>query len=357
MKSGQLAVICAAFLIILAHRCRGQDSRPCGADRFVLIYSGGPHRPASRVSELIRYVAAVDSAGQPRAWLTTGVILLDLQAPAGAYLTAIKGTKPATAADWEEYLDSLFAVGGVVQRFDSAVTRVESVLGSPKQPFHVVIMIPYPDPRSGTVRLWGRDFDLRTNEGRVGASVVYSREVMSRFLAGNFGQLGFEGFDWLMEGVGIHDMGVVRAVADSLHSMRTRFYWIPDFYDFTRRHWASTVALGFDQAWLQPNYFIDTLSTVARIDSALEMARAQGVGVEIEFDKRLFSSPVFAQRLGPYLVALDSSPKIGSTPLALYDGGGGLPQLADSRNPVLHRLYLHLAKTFGVSESAAKACK
>lgn len=356
MKATCLLVVHMACLIGLALPCSGQTALRCDAARWVLIYSGGLSRPRYSVDDLTRYVAVVDSVGHPRTWLTTGAVFLELQGASGNYLTAITGAKPATGADWVQYLDSLFAQRGVLRRLDSAVARVASVLGPRRRPFQVAIMIPYPDPRSGTVTLWGSKRDFRSNDGRAGASVAYAREVTRRFRGGRFGHLNLEGFYWLMEGAGTPDTGLIHTVADGLHSLRTKFYWISDFFDFTRRHWTGTKALGFDQAWLQPNFFIDTMTSPARIDSALALARAQGVGIELEVDKRLFSSQVFAKRLEPYLVALDSAPDLLAGPLALYEGSGALLRLANSKDATLSQLYRHLARTFQVPASAAKAC-
>ena len=65
-------------------------------------------------------------------------------------------------------------------------------------------------------------------------------------------------------------------------------------------------------------------------------ARAAGMGLEIEFDARLFSDERFSDRLEPYLTALENAPDLRNRSIAVYEGGGALFRLARS-NVVWHR--------------------
>jgi hypothetical protein len=132
--------------------------------------------------------------------------------------------------------------------------------------------------------------------------------------------------------------------------------WIPDFFDFTHKHWLSARSLGFDQVYLQANYFIDSTTSVSRLDSAVALVRAEGVRLEVEFNKRMFSSGTFAERLDPYLGMLRKSPDLRDGPLALYEGSGALPRLARSQDSMLSRLYRDFAETFRVP-AASGACQ
>jgi hypothetical protein len=117
------------------------------------------------------------------------------------------------------------------------------------------------------------------------------------------------------------DAAVVRRVAQAVHARGLRFLWIP-YYD--AEGWERWHALGFDEAWVQPNYFFNRDVPASRLDSAAARAVRRGMGLEIEFDGRLLATPGFGDRLGPYLEVLRRYPQLAARSLAVYDGGGAL---------------------------------
>lgn len=318
----------------------------------MLVYSGGPRRPGYPVADLVRYVAAVDTLGAPVSWLTTGAVFLEIQSPSTRWLTGVPAERgaPALGEDWGEYLDSIFASGGVVARLDSAVGVVEAALGARRRPYEVAIAIPYPNPRAGVVRLGADLFDLGTTDGRVALVGAYVREVERRFRAASYVHIGLAGGYWLMEMVPPGDTLLVKGVAEGLHRDGLRLFWAPDYRDQGVHTWRR---LGIDQAWMQPNYFVNPQVGIGRIDSALAFVRLKGMGLVVEFDRRMFNEPArFAGRLDPYLGALDSAPDLLAGSLALYEGGGGLLQLSAARDPATRDLYRRFTRVFGVPATA-----
>src|SRR6185437_9119626 len=87
--------------------------------RWMLVYAGGPHLPPYTVADFVHVIAAVDTAGQPTAWLGTGVIFLEIWAPSGPAFATYANHPWAEGPDWGQYLDTLFRAGGVVSRLDS----------------------------------------------------------------------------------------------------------------------------------------------------------------------------------------------------------------------------------------------
>ena len=325
---------------------------PCPSSRWVLVYSGGPHRPAYPVRDLVRYVAEVDTLGTPVAWLTTGAVVLEIQAPSGRWLTGVPATRGAAALgeDWSAFLDSTFAEGGVLARLDSAVGEAEATLGERHRPFDVAVTIPYPNPRSGVVTFADSTFDLGTAPGRIALVAAYIHEAERRFRLRPRPHLDLAGFYWLMEMVPAADTLVVRSAADELHRAGLRLYWAPDNRDQGVFIWRR---LGIDQVWMQPNYYLGPEFGLGRMDSALVFVRQRGMGMVVEFDRRLFNEPArFGGRLDPYLAALDTSPDLRAGSLALYEGGGGLLPLSAGRDPATRALYQRLARVFGVPAGA-----
>jgi len=336
-----IVFLCLSAMIAAAGRAEAQT--PTQA-RWVLLYpcDGRPQWTPYTRAQLLRYVAAVDSAGRPTAWLSNGAIFLALYARSRhTFAPWIPGT-PSSGSDWEDYLDCLVGPGGAFDRLDSALTDAERTLPR-REPYRVAVMIPYPDSNAGVTRFAGADYALGTRDGRVRAADAYTQEVVRRFGERRGSHLTLDGMYWLHEDAYPRDSGLVHSVAQAVHSHQVRFLWIPYFGELAGG-WSRWRELGFDEAWLQPNYFFSRDVPATRIDSAVARARSAGMGFEIEFNGRLIDIPSYADRLLPYLVALRSDSALRARSLALFDGGGALLALSASRDPLYRALYLMLVE-------------
>jgi hypothetical protein len=137
------------------------------------------------------------------------------------------------------------------------------------------------------------------------------------------------------------DAGVVRRVAREVHARSLRFLWIP-YYD--AEGWERWHKLGFDEAWVQPNYFFNRDVPASRLDSAAARAVERGMGLEIEFDWRLLATPGFGDRLDPYLEVLRRYPQLLARSLAVYEGAGVLLRLSGSPLPADRLRYAALGR-------------
>jgi hypothetical protein len=297
--------------------------------------------PPYHLSQLKRLVTHVDSAGQPQYWVFTGAIFLQLYAPSGRVFTTWIGGTPATGADWTEYLDSLFAPGAALSRLDSAVALVSAALGPSPVPFRVSIMIPYPDPSVAGVEFNGQTYDFGSAAGRGDAAAAYIGEVARRFQAAGYQHLRLDGFYWLMEYAPAADVEVIARVAGDVHAEGLRFLWIPYYTAARGNAWA---ALGFDAAWLQPNYFFDLALPQTRLDSAAARAAQNAMGLEVEFDARLWADSMYCDRLQPYLTTLANQPQLRAREIAVYEGGGALLHLSFGWKPGDRALYRELGQ-------------
>jgi hypothetical protein len=307
--------------------------------RWVLVYAcdGPPQWRQFTRRQLVPYVAAVDTAWRASAWFSNGAVFLALHARNGhRFATWIPGTA-ADGSDWESYLDCLLGPGGAFDRLDSALTDAERTLAR-RGLYRVAVMIPYPDSNLGVTRFGGSEYNLAALDGRLRMIDAYTREVAARIAARRGSQLTLDGMYWLHEDAYPRDSGLVHAAAQAVHRRGLRFLWVP-YYGEASGGWPRWRALGFDQAWLQPNYFFSRDVPATRLDSALARARSAGMGLEIEFNGRLLEDPGYADRLLPYLMAIkgDSVARRGS--IALFDGGGALLALAASRDPLYRALY------------------
>ena len=322
---------------------RTEFPAPAGATRWVLVYAGSIEGPAVRyrMTQLRRLVTHVDSAGQSQYWVFRGAIFLHMYAPSGRVFTTWIGGVPANGADWSEYLDSLFVPGAALSRLDSAVALAGVALGALPELFRVSIMIPYPDRSIGTLDFGGQVYDFGSVAGRGDAASAYIHEVVRRFQAAGFAQLQLDGFYWLLEDAPASDIEVITRVAGDVHSAGLRFLWIPYY---TAEGWNQWSALGFDAAWLQPNYFFDPDVPESRLDSAAARALQNGMGLEVEFDGRVWADSMFCDRLQPYLATLATQAQLRARETAVYDGAGALSLLWSGRHPGDRALYQALGE-------------
>jgi len=343
--------VCTAFLVTVA--CVGDRNptavKPRAATpalnepglRWVLAYAGAPSGLIYRITQFQRLVTELDTTGsRPVSWMFGGAIFLNLYAASGRYFATWMGGVPADGGDWTEYLDSLFVPGGALSRLDSAVTLQSVPLGPRTAPFRVSIMIPYPDPAAGGVTFAGTTYDFGGTAGRTAAAAAYVGDVIRRFRSAGFRQLQLDGFYWLFEEAPVSDFDVIRQVAANVHTSGLRLLWIP-FY--AALNWDRWQDLGFDAAWLQPNYFFDPGLPTTRLDSAATRAENNGMGMEIEFDGRMFVDSQYTGRLAPYLSTLTVQAALRAREIAVYDGPGAILRLTWPRQPSEAVLYRRLA--------------
>jgi len=307
--------------------------------RWVLVYAGGPRRPAYTVDDFIHLMAVVDTAGRPTGWLCDGALFLEFHAPSGRYYMPWNHDTPSTGDDWTVYLDSLFGPAGPLARLDSAAEVIGRAASGGRGRVHVAVMVPYPDPRADTLRVGGLLYSMRGDSGRAAAVTRYLQEVMRRFTDRRLRNLSLVAFYWLNERVTDADTALVPRVGTAIRALGRRFFWIPYYTAAGNTRWRE---FGFDEAWLQPNYFFHPDIPATRMDSALSRARAADMGLELEFDLRMFTGSDFADRLEPYLSALESAPDMRAKPITIYEGAGALIQLSHSKDPRHRALYERL---------------
>ena len=339
VRSAAHRTIAALALLLL-----GGTTAPVGPvapplrTRWILMYGGDRRRLHYAVDDCLRLVAGVDSAGHPTRWLSTGAILLARFPKGGRTFTSWTpaGAVPAIGQDWQDYLDSMVTPNGPLARLDSAVRLTEAALGPLSGGYDVAIMTPYPDPRGDSLRFQDSLYDFHTPEGRAGAVRAFVTELARRFPSGGYRRIRLEGIYWLFEKAPPQDVLTIQAASRAVHAVGLRFVWIPFFNADGATSWHQ---LGFDEAWLQPNYFFHPEVGPRRLDSAYSIARAAGMGLEIELDKRLMSDTLFRPRLEPYLQLVEDHPELHQGSLAIYEGSGALIALSRSTTPEDRRSY------------------
>jgi hypothetical protein len=337
-----LAGLLLAWAVVVGDR--GHDRAAQAGTRWILAYPGTPKGgigTSYTVDDFVRLLGVVDSSGRVKSWLCTGVIFLQLYAPSGRTFTTWGGGTAATGTDWAEYLDSLAGPRGALNRLDSAVSVVEAAAGDLGTKLPVSLMVPYPEPTVDSVNFWGATYSTTTPEGRAASVASYVRAATVLFARAGFRHLRLDGFYWLAENVAPRDTATVIRFAAEVHRAHLRLLWIPYYFALGQDQWRH---LGFDEAWLQPNYFFHVDVAPGRLDSAASRAQQEHLGVEVEFNSEMFSDSQYARRLDPYLDMLMAYPALRQRSIAIYDGQGALVRLSQATTPEDRALYARFVR-------------
>src|SRR6266581_1261893 len=98
-----------------------EANSPARQSRWILVYTGGPHRPAYSVDDFVHLIGIVDTTDRPTGWLCDGAIFVEPYAVSGRSYVRVPTGSPSDGTDWKVYLDSVFAPMGPIARLDSAV--------------------------------------------------------------------------------------------------------------------------------------------------------------------------------------------------------------------------------------------
>lgn len=289
---------------------------PVLGQRWILVYAGhGRHYGA----EQFQHMLYPEGVKQP---IFDGIVTLDISSPQGHSFTSWAKGPPSTGDYWA-YLDSLFSPASPLSVADSIVRAHSDTL-------LLAVMVPYPLGKTGR---------SPPSDSRIGFLGDYLTRADSLFAARGYRALRLWGYYWLPEAVSGGDTVIVQRFTTLAHWQGLKALWMPTFVGGSELDWRR---LGFDAAFLQPNYFFYPAVSATRLDSAVNRALSVEMGFGIEFDKRLLSDTVFRKRLEPYLVALEQGPGSTIRKIAVYDGAGALAQIAVSQDPYLSALYRRL---------------
>lgn len=286
----------------------------------------------------------VDHSGEPIDWLFDGILTLGLKTEDGKRDFQVD----SILEDWEWYLDKTFGADGDLHVLNDTVHEVSEALGEPAKRLKVVMMVPFINQTiSYFGELHGESINLNHEEVGINQSLAnsqkvldwYFNEVSTRFEDSRFSHLELSGMYALAEGYNLNNPGdenIYRYMQELIHREGLTYFWIP-YYRATRFYEWET--FGFDAAVLQPNYFFDASIPYDRFEHTTNFAKRFGMGVEIEFDNRMHTDPVFRQRFIDYLNAGVEYGFMEEAFKAYYHGNKPLYQAAMTNNPNQRILY------------------
>ncbi|WP_170270173.1 DUF4855 domain-containing protein [Heliorestis acidaminivorans] len=279
---------------------------------LLLIYTG-PHQQSEwRSQDFLPMIAYRDLHGDFVDTFFDGMLFLP-------YISL-----PSYEASWHSYLDNLFAEDRQLKALNDAVAQWQAIVGANQGTYPVVIALPYPERVQGQ---W-KSLDERRD-----AIYWYKELLQEKWSESQLDNLELIGLYW--EGEAIYDSedaSLVQEMAQQLEEENLLFYWIPYYEAPGLKNWRS---YGFDQVFLQPNYYFDLNTTTRRLDNARQIADNLGIGLEIEGDERFMNYADFQDR---YLDQL-ALPRDSSISYAYYFGSKNLLRAMYSGNSDVHRIY------------------
>ncbi|NGQ96193.1 DUF4855 domain-containing protein [Brevibacillus sp. SYP-B805] len=260
---------------------------------------------------------------------------------------------PSTKEGWEHYLDDLFSTQRQLYALNDAMieyNKRRGTLYTDPVVEKVVLTIPYPDVNQGNFgKLLENQDSLSFQPKAVGeersyryrkqALDWYFQKLLQRWRQAEFKYLKLEGIYWYKEMIDDAVPGerqLIRETAEMVHNQALRFYWIPYFGATGLSEWK---ALGFDYAFIQPNFYNDKEIPVDRIETTLKVANQYGMGVEVEGDERMVRDMRYYQIYYNQLIA---GHKLGidkEKVHAYYYGSKSLLEAFKSKEPQGRAIY------------------
>ena len=322
--------------------CRAMLPKADGFSSTVIIYNGywdstmnySESYVRSTAEMLLPYVGYIGGDGEVYDTMFDSVVFLLLQSrsPSGGKTVFFSnGDGNATVkSDFDYFADNLFANGVNMDALDEAFGIVKKQLNlSDDRKLNVSVQLPYvykTDLPFGDINGDGADEKAETPDERLAIYEYYVDMISARFASRDYKNITLAAFYQGCEGVPVamsdDEYGLFRLVNEMLHKKGFRATWIPCFLGTGFDSWKE---LGFDYAYLQPNYMFHDWQPDSLAEFA-EIIGKYGLGAEIEINHTcvLPKSPLFERDRQKYIDYLDYGAKYGymNAALAFYQGAG-----------------------------------
>lgn len=320
------------------------DSRSRGIKNMLLVYTGANGDLGTWSSaDFAPMVAYQDTAAQ-----TSGQISGQTSGPMfDTMLFLPYGSMQDNQQSWQSYITDLFTAGRELDALNTAVGNQNQLEGTYGSREKVVLTIPYPQFGDG---MWGSvggqavmfnatPTDPAALDARNLAIQWYVQTLMQDWNAAGFSNLDFVGLYWDKEYVSYGSPGetaMIQQTSNLVHQNGKGFFWIP-FYDASGiSQWQT---LGFDAAWLQPNYAEQgSAANIERVQNADAYAKQLGLGIELELTGGVQYTPVqslYYQTVGQ----LEMDGMADGVSHAYYAGSKDFVKSYNSLDPATHQVY------------------
>jgi hypothetical protein len=304
-------------------------------NNMVLLYGGGSQRTHQwNLEYTAPYVTYIDKDNKEH-WLFDSFLFLEFCDGNGKMFASGYASTPANQQDWMSLANYYFQSNNALGALDNAIEAGIKRIGSPSTKREVIIGLPEPIKNQ---KEWGYDengikLDFAKDEDRVAACKWYIDYVRHQFDEMKYKNIDLAGFYWISEEA-TNTRTIINDIAAYLTNLKYSFNWIPYFKSDGYSEWKT---LGFNYAYLQPNYFFDDKIPLSRLDDACKLANKYNMDMEMEFDERVCSG--WGYRLKDYMAEFIKNGIWESKRLAYYQGDIALYNLSKSSQKEDRDLY------------------
>lgn len=312
------------------------DVPPDKLSDIALIYDGGAHRTVVwNEAHFEPYVFYKNDNNQYQ-WLFDAFLFLEIHDGTHSFATGYQPT-PARKIEWTGLIDGYLTKGKDIMALDDCIDNAKRLCSGTPPKRKIIISLPEPiKNQKDWGEINGKAMDFSSDADRIAACQWYIDYVTEQIRKAGLRNIELTGFYWLAEEA-TNTRTMVKTVADYIHNKyKLKFYWIPYFKSDGYGEW---VSLGFDEAFLQPNYFFNLTVPLSRIDEACSLAQERGMSMEMEFDERAVNDDAFAQRMHEYIDGYVTRGVFTKQDVAYYQGGDAWYKLSkgNDNNIALYR--------------------
>lgn len=338
--------------------------------------------PVWTAERFASHVAYTDASGNGH-WLFDAFLCIDGWDPMRNLSYSItNGRYSATKASWEDLLEAWLGESGALKQLDTAIESAAAVLGNPPTPRYIIMSVPDPvryecfQDKNSSTTYWGEldgcalDFAQVADQEK--ACQWYMDLCRDCFQQLRFRHLELAGFYILSEDLPLDPAfyksagqtcdsadtwnwnhknweEIIPHMAAYAHSCNEGLWWIPYHLAPGYKVWKQ---LGFDMAFMQPNYYWDHDQVSHPLPATKEALQRYSMGIELEFEYSLVASvmadgrsgpdgegnatfyakdvPLLRSRVRDYMQAYKDTGLYGEIPVAVYSGTDAWHQLATS---------------------------
>lgn len=266
-----------------------------GAKDVLLVY----HTTETVINEnmLLPYVGYLDKDGNIKDTMFDGFLFLPSVRPLPGGGCPDGGRTFKT--DWEFLFDSIFGDGICMNALEATAEKVAKALDLKdfKVKAYVTIANVHPEVNNfGEVD--GKMLDFSSLDDCKKAAEWYVDKVRTKFKSMNYKHIELCGYYWFSEQLSGKYAGIVKAIADQIHSMGEQFFWIPWH---CAPGFASWESYGFDVCCMQPNYAFNVGIPEKRLLDNDALVRRYGLCYEMECWGKLFKDRLFLRKYMNYM--------------------------------------------------------
>ena len=315
-----------------------------GIENIILMYNyKTENRPAglNSMEKQLVYAAYHNNKGEIVDTFFDSFLFLPCSTttPTGGHLY-YDAKNPSRASDWLDYEADLFHADANVPALNEAVSVMDEALGTDTEMsvFLSIFSTVYGDKGFGDIEGEINGVNFTNIEDRKKVIMWWIDRMIEKMESGNYENLRLDGFYWYHEAIETsdpHEVELVKFTADYIHSKGYYFIWIPYYQSSGFTKWKS---YGFDAAVMQPNYMFNDEIPESRLYDNATYTKQLGLGVEIEADYGVLSTPAKREKYRDYLRVGVETGYMHSIKM-YYQDAGVYYNAYKSTDPYYHSVY------------------